>query len=67
MAGLVCTFLEEGHDGRRLNLIELEGFVPLSDKRLDSFCAALEGVPYRLLPLGGYAVPLAPAILASKD
>lgn len=67
MAGLVCTFLEEGHDGRPLNLIELEGFVPLSDKRLDGFCAALEGVPYRLLPLGGYAVPLAPAILASKD
>ena len=34
----------------------------LSDTRLDSFRAALEAVPYRLLPLGGYAVPLAPAL-----
>lgn len=67
MAGLLCTFLAECPDGRPLNLIELEGFVPASDRRLDSFEAALEAVPYRLFSLGGYAVPLAPSDLGSKE
>lgn len=65
--GLVCTFFAECPEGGPLNLIELEGFVPVSDRRLGCFAAAFEGAPCRLSPLGGYAVPLAPADLASKD
>lgn len=66
-AGLVCTFLAGCPDGGPLYLIELEGFVRLPDWGLDSFGAALEGAPHRLIPLGGYAVPLAPAEWSSKE
>ena len=45
-------------------LIEVEGFVPISDRRLDAF--HLELGAERLLPLGGYAVPLSSSALATK-
>jgi chorismate mutase len=66
-AGLVCTFFASWNDGRALNLIEVEGFVTVGDKRLDNLRRSFEAESCRLLPLGGYAVPLAPAQLASKD
>ena len=61
--GLVCTFFTScEHAGSSLSLIEIEGFVPITDPRLDGFCAQLSGALHRLLPFGGYAIPLlAPA------
>ena len=57
--GLVCTFFASyEHAGSALNLIEIEGFVPITDPRLDSLRAQLGGTLQRLLPFGGYAVPL---------
>jgi chorismate mutase / prephenate dehydratase len=62
---LRCTFIassehaEGGH-----TLIELDGFVPADDPRLDRFRAQLGPAIYRLLPLGGYAVPLGAAELS---
>jgi chorismate mutase / prephenate dehydratase len=57
--GLSCTFFAScGHLGGPLDLIEIDGFVPLADPRLDGFRARLGGELQRLLPLGGYAVPL---------
>jgi chorismate mutase len=64
-AGLVCTFV--ACSGREtVYLIEVEGFVPVSDKRLDAFRLELGTAFERLLPLGGYAVPLSPLALAIK-
>jgi chorismate mutase len=65
-AGLACTSLV--CDGRRkaAYLIEVEGFVPISDKRLDAFRSELGAEIGRLLPLGGYAVPISPPALAIK-
>ena len=62
--GLSCTFLAtyEHPDGAS-NLIELDGFVPFSDARLDTFRARLGPALLRLCPFGGYAVPLSPADL----
>jgi len=61
--GLVCTFFASyEHAGSALNLIEIEGFVPMTDPRLDGFRVQLGGALHRLLPFGGYATPLlAPA------
>lgn len=57
--GLLCTFFAScEHLGGALELIEIDGFVPISDPRLDGFRAQLGGELQRLLPLGGYAVPL---------
>ena len=57
--GLLCTFFAScEHLGGALDLIEIDGFVPISDPRLDGFRAQLGGELQRLLPLGGYAVPL---------
>jgi len=57
--GLLCTFFAScEHLGGALDLIEIDGFVPISDPRLDGFRAELGGELQRLLPLGGYAVPL---------
>lgn len=56
--GLVCTsFLSRRRDFAA-NLIEIEGFVPISDSRLDAFRAGMGPALRRLLPLGGYATPL---------
>ena len=57
--GLLCTFFAScEHLGGALDLIEIDGFVPISDPRLDGFRAQLGRELQRLLPLGGYAVPL---------
>jgi chorismate mutase / prephenate dehydratase len=57
--GLLCTFFASSeHSGGALDLIEIDGFVPLADPRLDGFRTQLGGELQRLLPLGGYAVPL---------
>jgi chorismate mutase / prephenate dehydratase len=56
---LTCTFLtsfaqrEAGY-----TLIELDGYVPASDTRLDEFRARLGADLYRLVAIGGYAMPL---------
>lgn len=57
--GVNCTFIAsyEQADGGN-NLIELEGSVAASDPRLDRFREMLGAALYRLLPFGGYAVPL---------
>lgn len=62
--GISCTFLAsyEHADGGN-NLIELDGFVSVFDPRIEIFRARLGGAVLRLLPLGGYALPLAPAEL----
>jgi chorismate mutase / prephenate dehydratase len=55
---LDCTFLASwDHDGGALKLIEVAGFVPLSDPRLEQFREQLGAALYRLVPFGGYAVP----------
>jgi chorismate mutase len=63
--GLVCTSLLCCPHDFAANLIEIEGFVPISDPRLDAFRAGLGPALHRLLPLGGYATPLSLATLAS--
>jgi chorismate mutase / prephenate dehydratase len=62
---LRCTFiaLSEHAEGGS-TLIELDGFVSADDPRLDRFRAQLGPAVYRLLPLGGYAVPLSAAELS---
>ena len=65
-AGLVCTFVACSGHGKTVYLIEVEGFVPISDKRLEAFRSELGAVFERLLPLGGYAAPLSPSALATK-
>jgi len=63
--GLVCTFIASCEYAEGANtLIEIDGFVPLSDPRLDQFRAQLAPSLHRLLRFGGYAVPLAAAELA---
>lgn len=65
--GLRCTFFAScGCDRGSINLIEIEGFVSISDARLDEFRAELGGTLHRLLPIGGYAVPLPAAALTPK-
>ena len=39
-------------------LIEVEDHVPIGDRRLDDLRARLGADLYRLMPVGGYAVPL---------
>ena len=57
--GLVCTFFASyEHAGSATSLIEIEGFVLITDPRLDSFRTQLGSELHRLLPFGGYAVPL---------
>jgi chorismate mutase len=63
--GLACTFVCS-HRGEAVHLIEVEGFVPISDRRLDAFRLELGARLERLLPLGGYAVPLSSSALATQ-
>ena len=66
--GLVCTFFASyEHAGSALNLIEIDGFMRITDPRLDSFRTQLGGALYRLLPFGGYAVPLPTTALAKSS
>lgn len=66
--GLSCTFVAtyEHRDGAN-NLIELDGFVPASDRRLAAFRERLGPALLRVLPFGGYAVPLGPAELKPAE
>ena len=64
--GLVCTFVACSGRGKAVYLIEVEGVVPVSDRRLEAFRSELGAAFERLLPLGGYAVPLSPPALATK-
>jgi chorismate mutase/prephenate dehydratase len=63
--GLVCASYLSSERDFAVNLIEIEGFVPISDARLVTFRAKLGPALRRLLPLGGYATPLSPTALAS--
>jgi len=64
--GLDCNFMAACERAEGVNtLIEIEGFVPVSDPRLDRFRAQLGPALYRLLRFGGYAVPLSAAELAT--
>ena len=61
---LTCTFMASCKQAEGVNtLIELEGFVPVSDPRLVRFRAQLGSALYRLLRFGGYAMPLSAAEL----
>jgi chorismate mutase / prephenate dehydratase len=62
--GLLCTFFATyEHSGSALNLIEIDGFVTITDPRLESFRAQLGNELHRLLPFGGYAIPLSATVL----
>jgi chorismate mutase/prephenate dehydratase len=64
--GLACTFIALCEHADSVNtLIEIDGFVPVGDPRLERFRAELGKSLYRLLRLGSYAVPLAPATFAA--
>jgi hypothetical protein len=65
-ASLVCASLVCDGRGKAAYLIEVEGFVPISDKRLAAFRLELGPPLERLLPLGGYAVPLSSSALATQ-
>ncbi|HZT89620.1 MAG TPA: chorismate mutase [Stellaceae bacterium] len=55
---LQCTLLAAyEYPERGYHLIELEGFVPITDPRLERFRLRLGEALHRLLPFGGYAVP----------
>jgi chorismate mutase / prephenate dehydratase len=56
---LTCTFFAscDQIDGA-VDLIELDSFMSLADPRIEGFRAQLGTALHRLLPLGGYAVPL---------
>jgi chorismate mutase / prephenate dehydratase len=61
-AGLNCTFSAYSeHDSGALNLVEVDGFVAISDPRIADFRARAGCALHRLLPFGGYAVPLSMA------
>ena len=58
-AELRCTFLAScEHASSTLNLVEVDGFVKNCDPRMASFCAELGAGLSRLVPFGGYALPL---------
>ncbi|HEV2188022.1 MAG TPA: chorismate mutase [Stellaceae bacterium] len=57
--GLTCTFMVSCEHAEAANtLIEIDGFVPLDDARLKALRERLGGDLYRLMAVGGYAVPL---------
>jgi hypothetical protein len=61
---LTCTFFATlDHAEGAIDLIEVDGFVPVSDSRLEGFREQLGQALVRLLPFGGYAVPLPAAVL----
>ena len=64
-ADLSCTFYASWeHAAGTVSLVELDGFVPVSDPRLAGFRARLGTALHRLLPFGGYALPLSTAPLS---
>lgn len=65
-AGFVCTFIASNGRGDAANtLIEIDGFVPLADRRLAQVRERLGADLLRLLSAGSYAVPLPADIRAS--
>jgi chorismate mutase/prephenate dehydratase len=63
---LTCTFMASCEHAEGVNtLIEIDGFVPASDPRLERLREQLGPALYRLLGFGGYAVPLSAAELAA--
>jgi hypothetical protein len=63
--GLACTFMAAcEHPEATYTLIEIDGFVPPSDPRLERFRTQLGTALHRLLRFGGYAVPLPAAALS---
>jgi hypothetical protein len=63
---LACTFIALCEHADSVNtLIEIDGFVAAGDPRLDRFRAQLGKSLSRLLRLGSYAVPLAPAAFST--
>jgi chorismate mutase len=57
--GFTCTSLVSCEHAEAANmLVELDGFVALSDPRFGELRARLGDDLYRLMPVGGYAVPL---------
>lgn len=63
-AGLACTFFAAWeHAAGTLDLIEVEGFASVCDPRIAGFRTELGAALHRLLPLGGYAIPLPEAAL----
>jgi len=57
--GLTCTFMVSCEHAEAANtLIEIDGFVPLDDARLKALRDRLGSDLYRLMAVGGYAVPL---------
>jgi len=63
--GLACTFMASCEHAEVVNtLIEIDGFVPMSDPRLERLRGQLGPALYRLLGFGGYAVPLSAAELS---
>jgi chorismate mutase / prephenate dehydratase len=61
-----CTFFASWeHAEGAINLIEIDGFVPLSDPRLARFRTQLGAALHRLLPFGGYALPLPAAAFSA--
>src|ERR1700680_1646300 len=64
--GLVCTFMASCEHAEGVNtLIEIEGFVPMSDPRLARLKEQLGPALYRLLGFGGYAMPLSAVELSA--
>jgi chorismate mutase/prephenate dehydratase len=65
--GLTCTSLVSCEHAEAANtLIEIEGFVPLGDPRLKALRDRLGRDLYRLMAVGGYAVPLEAAASHGK-
>ena len=65
--GLACTFMASCQHAEGVNtLIEIEGFVPASDPRLERLKEQLGPALYRLLGFGGYAMPLSAAELSPQ-
>jgi hypothetical protein len=65
-AGLVCTLFAASSLEGIVNLIEIEGFVSITDPCLDGLRAGPTGALNRLSPMGGYAVPLSATALAPR-
>jgi chorismate mutase len=65
-AGLVCTFVASFLRQPAINLIEIDGFVPTSDPRFELLRMEMGAAFHNLSPLGGYAIPLAPHLFATK-
>jgi chorismate mutase / prephenate dehydratase len=66
--GLACTFMASCEHAEGANtLIEIDGFVAVSDPRVERFRVQLGPALYRLLRFGGYAVPLSAAEQAAPQ